>query len=356
MDRTTVEIYERQAGEWLERRQPGQREEARAFGRDVGGGVRADLGCGPGWYADALGSPVVALDAARSMLDLVPEYAPSALRVRGDLEHLPFRTASLVGGWACASYVHVPARRLPMALADLFRSVRLGGLIDLRLFGGDHEGPGLPNDDFPGRFFTLWPKQRLADVVTGAGFVILDWQDRDRPKGEVLYRIRAERALALADTVGGGMRMLVCGLNPSVYSAEAGISFARPGNRFWPAALAAGIVSRDRDPDHALLHHGIGMTNLVIRPTVAAAELTTDEYCRGMERLDRLVAWLQPGVVCFVGLAGWRAVVDRKAATGLQDEPLGGRPVYLMPSTSGLNAHSQVDDLTNNLRRAAALT
>jgi len=355
MDKATVEIYEQRAADWLARRQPGQREEAAEFGRLLGDGVRADLGCGPGWYADALGTPVVAFDAARSMLELVPEYAPAALRVQGDLERLPFRGSSLAGGWGCASYVHVAAGRLPMALADLHRSVHLGGLIDLRLFGGDHEGARLPNDDFPGRFFTLWPKQRLADVVVGAGFTILDWDDRDRPKGEVLYRIRAARALALADTVAPGMRMLLCGLNPSVYSAEAGISFARPGNRFWPAALSAGIVSRDRDPDHALLHHGIGMTNIVTRPTVAAAELTTDEYRDGMARVERLVAWLRPDVVCFIGLAGWRAVVDRNATAGLQDEALGGRSVYLMPSTSGLNASSQVDDLTDHLRRAAAV-
>ena len=355
MDRATVDIYEERAADWLARRQPGQRDEAAEFGRLVGAGVRADLGCGPGWYADALGTPVVALDAARSMLDLVPGYAPAAMRVQADLEHLPFRGSSLAGGWGCASYVHVAGGRLPMALADLHRSTRLGGMVDLRLFGGDHEGSRLPSDDFPGRYFTLWPKQRLTDVVVGAGFTILDWDDRDRPKGEVLYRIRAERALALADTVAPGMRMLLCGLNPSVYSAEAGISFARPGNRFWPAALAAGIVSRNRDPVHALLHHGVGMTNIVTRATVAAAELTVAEYRDGMARLERLVGWLQPSVVCFVGLAGWRAAVDRGARSGVQDEPLGGRPVYLMPSTSGLNTHSGVDDLADHLRRAAAL-
>ena len=44
------------------------------------------------------------------------------------------------------------------------------------------------------------------------------------------------------------MRLLVCGLNPSVFSADVGIGFARNGNRYWPAALAAGIVTVDRDP------------------------------------------------------------------------------------------------------------
>ena len=63
------------------------------------------------------------------------------------------------------------------------------------------------------------------------------------------------------------MRLLVCGLNPSIYSADAGVGYARPGNRFWPAAIAAGLVTEDRDPRHALSHHGVGITDLVKRAT-----------------------------------------------------------------------------------------
>jgi TDG/mug DNA glycosylase family protein len=151
------------------------------------------------------------------------------------------------------------------------------------------------------------------------------------------------------------MRLVVCGLNPSVFSADAGHGFARPGNRFWPAALAAGLVSKGHDPRHALVHHGIGMTDLVKRATPRADDLTPDEYQAGVERVGRLVEWLRPGAVVMVGLAGWRAAVDRKATAGVQPEPFGGRPLYVMPSTSGLNAHSRLDDLTTHLRSAATL-
>jgi hypothetical protein len=53
-------------------------------------------------------------------------------------------------------------------------------------------------------------------------------------------------------------------------------------------------------------------------------------------------------------LSGWRGALDRRARAGWQDRTLGGAPVYLMPSTSGLNASSQVADLAEHLRRAAA--
>jgi TDG/mug DNA glycosylase family protein len=159
----------------------------------------------------------------------------------------------------------------------------------------------------------------------------------------------------LPDIVGPDLRMLVCGLNPSLYAADAGVGFARPGNRFWPAALAADLVSVDRDPWHAFRHHHLGFTDLVKRATVGAAELSADEYRAGFARIERLVEWLQPGVLAFVGLAGWRAVVDRKATAGPQDRLVGGRPVYVMPSSSGLNARSSVESLAGHLRSAAAL-
>jgi len=178
-----------------------------------------------------------------------------------------------------------------------------------------------------------------SDLVTGAGFI--------NTSGRLV------RASTLPDVVGPGMELLVIGLNPSPAAASAGVSFARPGNRFWPAALAGGLVSRDRDPHHALTHHGIGFTDIVKRTTRTAAELTVSEYRAGMARVERLARWLQPRACAMVGLAGWRAAVDRKATAGWQPGRLGGAPVYLMPSTSGLNARSSLDELTRHLLTAA---
>ena len=72
-----------------------------------------------------------------------------------------------------------------------------------------------------------------------------------------------------------------------------------------------------------------------------------------MERLERLVQWLEPTSLCFVGLAGWRAAVDKKAMSGWQDRQIGSRPAYVMPSTSGLNASAQLPDLVAHLTLAA---
>jgi hypothetical protein len=65
------------------------------------------------------------------------------------------------------------------------------------------------------------------------------------------------------------------------------------------------------------------------------------------------VGWLRPRLVLFVGLAGWRAAVDRAARPGLQPPTAGlGTPAYVMPSTSGLNAATTLDQLVAHMRAA----
>ena len=248
------------------------------------------------------------------------------------------------------AYHHVPRVRVPMALADLHGALDVGSAVDVQVLHGDYEGDAYPPDDIGGRFFGVWSETAWRDVLVGAGFEV----HATEVEGDVV-RARGVRARSLADTVGAGMRLLVCGLNPSIFSAEQGVGYARPGNRFWPAAVAAGLVSRPLDGRHALEAHGVGITDLCKRATVASAELTVDEYRDGAARVERLVQWLAPKVVCFVGLEGWRAAIDRKAVAGLQPREFGGRPAYVLPSTSGLNAHSRLDDLTAHLRAAGEL-
>jgi TDG/mug DNA glycosylase family protein len=350
MDRTTIDIYEKRGQEWAAQRAPVRRSAAIAFARRVTRqSVRIDLGCGAGRYTADLGRPVVGIDASLTMINLCRKNVPDALVVQGDLEALPFATQSVGGGWANMSYLHVPRTRLPLALADLQRVLQVGAPVDIQVLAGTYEGTALPDDDIGGRFFASWQPEALHDIVTGAGFDVSTIEvDGD------LVRAQAVRARTLADIVAPGMTLLMVGLNPSLYSADVGVGYARPGNRFWPALVAAGVVTRDRHPLHALQVHGVGMTDIVKRATVAAKEITTAEYDEGLARVERLTAWLQPAAVCMVGLSGWRSAVDRHAGAGVQPHLFGGRPVYVMPSTSGLNAHAQLPALVDHLRAALA--
>ncbi len=357
MDRRTVEVYEGRAAEWVAQREAARLGEARALGRRARpGGLRADLGCGPGWHLPALGEPTLGLDAARAMLAEARGRAPGAGLVCADLEALPFARGALAAAWARNSYVHLPRVRLPLALSQLHGALEAEAPIALELFGGSFEGSDRADDAFPGRFFALWERDALADVLAGAGFAALAIDSTEEEAGRTPSLVaRGRRARTLPDTVGPGMRLLVCGLNPSLVSADAGIPFFRKSNRFWRAARAAGLLSRERDPLHALLAHGVGFTDLVKRATARADALAPGEYREGLARVERLVRWLAPRAVCFVGLAGFRAALDRHARPGPQPAALGGRPVYLMPSTSGAAASASLADLTRHLRAALAL-
>jgi TDG/mug DNA glycosylase family protein len=347
----TVRIYEREAANYRRRRRPVDAARAASFAAAcVPGYPAVDLGCGPGLYLRHLPHPVVGLDAAAAMLELARAHDPGAAPVRGDLEALPLADRSLGGAWARNSYLHLPAVRLPLALARLHRALVPGAPLMLSVALGEGEGPW-PDDDIPGRFFCCWQAPRLLDVLAGAGFEAAGVEVVDE-RG-ALYA-SARRARTLPDTVGGGMRLLVCGLNPSEVAADAGFGFAGRTNRFWAAALEAGVVTRPRDPLHALTHDRVGMTDLVKRATPRAAAIAAPEYRAGATRVAHLVTWLHPAAVCFVGLEGWRVAVDRDARPGWQPAGFAGVPAYVMPSTSGLNARTTRSELAGHLRAALA--
>jgi TDG/mug DNA glycosylase family protein len=351
MDRRTVDVYEHNVDDWIEHRRRARPPRLDAFVARTPPGVRADVGCGPGWHSGDLGEPpmgqVLAFDASPAMCAQVREFAPHAWPVVADLENLPFRKQSLTGAWANKSYMHIAAPSLPMALADLHRSLVVGAAVHIQVTSDrNHENA---DELFPGRHFTWWPADRLRDVVEGAGFDIDEFAD----DGEEWIDIEATRAFMLPNTVGPDMRVLIVGLNPGIQTAEQGVGFHHPANRFWPAALASGLVTKTFDPYHALRVDGMGMTNLVRRTSKSADVLSKDEYVDGVARLERLVAWLQPKVVCFVGLTGYRAAIARKATVGWQDDFAGSR-AYLMPNTSGLNAHSKPADYVEHFKTLLA--
>lgn len=346
VDRATVDVYERTAAQWRASRQRPRPPQLRSFVERVPAGPRADLGCGPGWHCAHLGRPVVALDAAMAMLAQVPEFAPHALRVQADLEHLPLRTGSLTGAWTHKSLMHVPRERIPMALAEIHRVLAPGAALHLRVTCDQLHDEW--DDPFAGRHFTYYSTPEFRDVVESAGFEVIEASD----DGSEWIDVEATRARMLPDTVAPGMRLLIVGLNPSVFSADAGVGFARPGNRFWPAAIAAGVATRSHDPYHLLHVDRVGMTNLVRRATARADELDAHEYRDGYARLERLVRRFPPRALCFVGVTGYRVAIDRRAGYGWQPARVAGVPAYVMPNTSGLNAHAKPADFAAHLRAA----
>ena len=153
---------------------------------------------------------------------------------------------------------------------------------------------------------------------------------------------------AIADLVGPDLRVLFCGINPGTLSGELGLHFARSGNRFWKLLCAGGFTESVLLPaeQHTLPGLGLGITNLVDRPTAGASELSAAELRAGATQLEAKVGMVQPRCVAVLGLQAYRTAFLRpKAVIGPQPELICGALLWLLPNPSGLQAHYQLPEM-----------
>lgn len=162
------------------------------------------------------------------------------------------------------------------------------------------------------------------------------------------------RDASVPDLIGPGLRLLIVGINPGLWTAATQTHFAHPGNRFYPALHRAGLIDREIDRSGGfaeadrrhLTARGIGITNLVNRATVRAGELSAAELRDGADRLAELVRRTRPKVVAVAGVTAYRTAFGRpQARLGRQDVPLEGAELWVVPNPSGLNAHETIDTL-----------
>lgn len=103
--------------------------------------------------------------------------------------------------------------------------------------------------------------------------------------------------------VGPGLRVLFVGINPGRHSAAAGHHFAGPQNHFWRLLAQSGLTPRQLAPQEDVLLPGlgIGITNIVARPSRGEEDLTWQEFADGGARLRDEVALWRPRVVACLG-------------------------------------------------------
>ena len=168
--------------------------------------------------------------------------------------------------------------------------------------------------------------------------------------------LQAAQGQSVADLIRPHLRVLFCGINPSLYSAAVGYHFARPGNRFWPTIHRAGFTASLLRPEqqHELLAAGIGITNVVSKASASADELVEDDYREGGRLLRRKLQRYQPRAIAFLGLGAYRIAAKQPGATvGRQGEAFAGVETWALPNPSGLNAHYSLDALVACYRELA---
>ena len=169
----------------------------------------------------------------------------------------------------------------------------------------------------------------------------------------------------MQDRIAPGVKLLFVGINPGVRSATTGHHFAGPSNRFWKLLWEARLTPEPftHEDDVRLPELGMGVTNLVARPSPGIDVLKPAEYVAGWKILEQKIAHFRPAVVALVGVTLWRAILplvlqdpDKRAQAarvkcpGPQSLEVHGAQIFVLPNPSGRNAHYSREEMLSAFR------
>lgn len=156
----------------------------------------------------------------------------------------------------------------------------------------------------------------------------------------------------LRDRIEPGVRVLFVGINPGVRSAVMSHHFAGYSNRFWKLLSESGLVPEPitYEDDTRLPVWGLGVTNLIARPTPGIGDLRGEEYTSGWRALERKIRRYRPAIVALAGVTLYRAILPLiepsapkpppgTAVLGLMPQTIHGAKVFVLPNPSGRNAN-----------------
>ena len=158
----------------------------------------------------------------------------------------------------------------------------------------------------------------------------------------------------LPDYLLPNLDIVLVGLNPSLRSVEVGRYFASPRNRFWRAINRSGLLSAPLDytTDYKMPEQGIGLTDIVKRPTRGASDLRAADYRKWAPMLKSKIERFEPLIVCFHGAVAYRnylrhaeGVSAPSLELGLQPRTIGRSRVFLVPNPSPANAAYSLNTL-----------
>lgn len=159
----------------------------------------------------------------------------------------------------------------------------------------------------------------------------------------------------LPDYLRRGLDLVFIGINPGSYSVARGHYFARATSRFWPALSRSKLSEPIRralgaerllpEHDSLLPRFGIGLTDVVKRPSPNASTLTAQDFAMGAPRLLEKIGRFRPRIACFHGLTAYRPFlrvafgIEHRGSLGPQPQTIGATRIFVVPNPSPANAH-----------------
>ena len=152
------------------------------------------------------------------------------------------------------------------------------------------------------------------------------------------------------------MKLVIVGYHPTESSVRVGHYYAGRENEFWPLLFESGVVPEPFDyrDDKRVIEFGIGLTDLVKRPSKADEELSREDFAEGRIVLSQKLEEFAPRVVAFNGKLTYEQFAQRKCKYGLQKESLYGARVFVLPATPSVNGKGRSEQL-QHFRKLAQL-
>ncbi|XP_076642296.1 uncharacterized protein LOC143353114 isoform X2 [Halictus rubicundus] len=134
------------------------------------------------------------------------------------------------------------------------------------------------------------------------------------------------------------LHIIFIGINPSLMAAHRGRYYAGPGNHFYKLLHQSGLTPRciKYEEDYKLLQYGIGLTNIVARPTRSSADLKRTEIKEGCETVKEKLKTYKPKIAVFNGKCIYDVFANKtdNFHFGLQPERIEEVALWVTPSSS----------------------
>ena len=142
--------------------------------------------------------------------------------------------------------------------------------------------------------------------------------------------------VVLSDLLAPNLRVVFCGTALGTASAERGLYYAGPGNRFWSILAETNLTPMKLTPERyrELLRHGIGLTDVVKNQFGADSGLRFDT--NAAKALEARILEFQPAVLCFNGKRAAKEYLrTSRVRYGRHNATIGRTILFTAPSTSG---------------------
>ena len=174
----------------------------------------------------------------------------------------------------------------------------------------------------------------------------------------------------LPDYINPGVKVLFVGINPGLRSATVGHHFAGHSNRFWKLLSESKLVPvpLTYHDDWRLPQWGVGLTNIVSRPTSGSNALTPKDYHIGRARLAVKIRKHRISIIALLGVTlcpilfpptpnrGPRSeLTPSKPQSGFQPQTFAGARVFVLPNPSGRNAHYSYADMLTSFKKLSKI-